>query len=265
MVEPKEKWSRKDGHSLSSDEIRNNISKDLPEDMYFNGTKEFNDFIKDNCYKIVYFKKCRKMTNEYLVSLMTKDEKLNYRCYIFVNKEDEKLLLPTEKLIQKNRENVVMLISGSDTYTTNPYKKIDNFFSPSYTMKAFLLYSGMPRVNFEAKDIFAGIYDYEILTLNKNNELKKAYDKKKGFDTIKISIRVVKPFEIESREAFIKILELIKPEIDSIVLGRIERSPQFMKYGVPINILECVKCILTHDMILSYIFELKKELKSEEV
>lgn len=77
---------------------------------------------------------------------------------------------------------------------------------------------------------------------------------KKHFDYIKISVKCASTVTKED-------IVQNKARLDEWVIGKLQKNSSFLKYNVPISILELSNIVLTRDKRLEYTFAVKKELR----
>ena len=78
----------------------------------------------------------------------------------------------------------------------------------------------------------------------------------KSFDFISVDVMLGGIYG-DFRATAEKVREYQK-EIDKMVCDKIENSPRFTKYGIPVNCLALTSKVICRDFSIHYIFELKK-------
>ena len=232
----------------------------------------FMNFLNSREHELVYYySDTAHMYKEYFMrlSFVSKGKKDNYKFYVtHTPGKNKKLSLGYryEKIIAENRIRILKELSEGKGFTPSP-EEARVYWGPQFSYTEMMSKFGISeRRTFKISDIVSSvkikINRYHIDGKVSRKDLKRI---NKTFDDIMVEVYIIMPQEFtENRKGFINLLSKMKPTIDSIVINNIQRDKEFRKMGVPINILECRETILRKDLVIEYVFDIKK-LKSEEV
>lgn len=117
-------------------------------------------------------------------------------------------------------------------------------------------------MHFKPTEKPAGVNRFVTLIEKPIIERKTDNLNKDTFDFIKVSINLMKTLEEDERQ---RLAKEYYEEIKDMVVDKIEKYKPFIKYGVPINVLELSDVRLTKDACMLFIFEVKGTFIKDEI